>query len=164
MDIKGNERKHLAMSTTTAQKMKALGNANDTRYNRSRFKATLKQMGREDAAKFLADALRESPGWLGSVYVWQAVQWVPRVGDRRAAYMLKVADIDPWRKVGRLTERQTVALTAELGKVSYNMPQPGTQPRKPGPKHCRVCGEYMPRPTTDRLCGFCVGERDEAAA
>ena len=57
------------MSTTTAQKMKALGNANDTRFNRSRFKATLRQMGREDAAKFLADALRESPGWLGSVYV-----------------------------------------------------------------------------------------------
>jgi hypothetical protein len=141
----------------------ALSSANGIRRNRRDLKDRLRQLG-APGADALATVLSQPPAWLASVYVWQLVLWVPRVGDSKAAAMLKASGIDPWRKVGKLTERQRTALALELRRhaASPGMPYVCRPPRGPSSRRCSGCGVYLRTPNAEMLCGFCVEERQAA--
>ena len=149
-----------------SQMMSALGTANGSRFARSELKRRLKACGRRDGALFLAEVLSHPPVWLRSAYVFQVVQWVPTVGDHKAARMLKMANVDPWRKVGRLTERQGVALVMEFRRLAAHEPDPRVRPARSRTEGsgvrvlhcCRGCGSHMRVATQERLCGFCIEE------
>jgi hypothetical protein len=148
----------MSPSATVDQRCVALTHANGIRRNRRHLKERLKALG-PPGANALATVLSEAPSWLRSVYVWQLVQWVPRVGDAKAAKMLKGCDIDPWRKVGKLTDRQRDALAMALRRHAVSPGLPQVQARAVRKGGCRECGVHLRVPNEAMLCGFCEEER-----
>lgn len=146
------------MITTPAQSRRALLSANDVRTGRRELRECVQGLDRRSGALMVAGLLLDPPRSLRSAYVWQVVDWVRQVGERTGPRLLRAADIDPWRKVGRTTERQRRLLAGVLREFAEGPVR--AAPRRDG-RSCAGCGVRLRTPAT--LCGFCEMEREEAA-
>lgn len=159
----------LANPPSLHQRDRALKSADAVKDVRFAVRSRMRQVGRAGARE-LAELIEANEPALCRAYVWQVVQWVPQIGDVKAADMLRVSGIDPWHRVGRLTARQRTALGVELGRHADGLPvslpmarRNPNRPRKPegepgvrvsGPM-CSKCGEWLIEASESGKCGFC---------
>lgn len=158
------------MSTLTIEDQAtiALEKANVVRSGKAQLRREIQARGREGAF-VLADMILDPPLVIERSYVWQIVNWAPKVGDARAARMLRSCGIDPWRRLGKLTPRQADALAVALRshavgsrhvrklrerRLAGELP-PSTGRTRP---RCSRCGVGMRRRSPSGKCGFCEDE------
>lgn len=92
-----------------AQRMSALGKANDIRTRRAELKRDLKG-GRASIHAVLA----EPPEWTETMKVFDLLLAVPKLGRVKVNKMLAQCRIAPSKTIGGLSERQRSELTAHL--------------------------------------------------
>jgi guanylate kinase len=95
-----------------AQRLKALGQANQVRSERAQIKAALRR-GELRAAALLADP----PKCLESASLSELLLAVPGVGQSRLRRVLNGCHLSPAKQIGRLTARQRHALAEALGAL-----------------------------------------------
>ncbi len=168
------------------QRMAALERANEIRAERSKLRARV--MAGELS---LADALEE-PAARG-MSVWQIIKWLPRWGENRVI-MLAISleragvPIHYGKRVRSLTVRQRLALIdgvrtspagracvksaaasrAKVSKVArkteFAAPAVDLFDVENAPPRCSECKIQMQGVSPSGLCGFCIEEREAAAA
>jgi hypothetical protein len=94
--------------------MDALAKANDIRITRARKLNQLFDQPSRDGCFTAARWLEHPERWLEPTPVYRLLVKIRRVGPSKARTMLRHAQVDPFRRVGDLTDRQRRALVVEL--------------------------------------------------
>jgi hypothetical protein len=92
-----------------AQRMAALGNANEIRTKRSQLKRDLKA-GR----KQIHNLLLEPPEWLETMKLFDLVLACPKYGRVKVNKILQLCKISPSKTVGRMSQRQRMEVVSRL--------------------------------------------------
>jgi hypothetical protein len=95
------------MSATREQHLEALERANEIRMRRAELKRSIKS-GDAQVASLLGEEL---PDWLATMRLGELLESLPRVGPSKAYKIITlVGNVSYTRRLGRLTQRQKIAL------------------------------------------------------
>lgn len=105
--------------TALPQHMQALEKANQTRFKRAEYRASVEALSTVDGQARVAELVLEMPPELATLRVMDLLDWIHRVGVSQARRMLRSLGalgcvISEHRALGDLTVRQRKALASYL--------------------------------------------------
>lgn len=94
--------------------MEALRKGNNIRSRRARFKAQMKASRNGGGKQSALDLLTEVPDWAETMRALDLLMAIPRVGRVKASRLLARVPASPSKTLGGMSERQRVALRAQV--------------------------------------------------